>query len=134
MKGDAKREKCVHIHIYIGIILLPMEHYREFLITLPAQRNSCREAAEGSKHPVLHPHLLINGWDFTYFTSLCALLLAYVDSMHSKLRRGGASDSSGRGSHGFYTLGCIRLSKFFQFQVRKSEVVFLTSKLNNAHN
>lgn len=74
MKGDAKREKHIHIHIYMGIILFPMEHYIEFLITLPAQRNGCGEAAEGKEHPVLHPHLLINGWDFTCFTSLGALL------------------------------------------------------------
>lgn len=74
VKGDAKREKHIHIHIYMGIILFPMEHYREFLITLPAQRNGCGKAAEGKEHPVLHPHLLINGWDFTCFTSLGALL------------------------------------------------------------
>lgn len=126
MKGDAKREKCVHIHIYIGIILSPMEHYREFLITLPAQRNSCGDAAEGSKHPVLHPRLLINDWDFTYFTSLCALLLAYVDSVCSEFRCGGASNSSGRQSHRFHILGCIRLS---EFQVRKSEEDFFVVKI-----
>lgn len=95
VKGDAKREKHIHIHIYISI-LFPMEHYKEFLITLPAQRNNHGEAAEGSKHSVLHPHLLINGWDFTYFTSSWALFLAYADLVHSELSIRGARDSSGR--------------------------------------
>lgn len=130
MKGDAKREKHTHIHIYIGIILFPTEHYREFLITLPAQRNGCGEAAEGSEHPVSRPHLLINCWDFTYFTSSGALLSAYADPARSELSGRGASDSSGRGPHRFPILGCIRLS---EFHVRNSKEVFLTSVLDNVH-
>lgn len=130
MKGDAKREKHIHIHIYIGIILFPMLHYKEFLITLPAQRNCCGEAAEGSKHPMLHPHLPINGRDFTYFTSSGALLLAYAEPVHSEPSGRGASDSSGRGPRRFPLLGCI---SFSVFQVRNSKEAFLTSALDNGH-
>lgn len=78
MKCDAKSEKHIHIQMYIDIILSPAEHYREFLITPPAQRNSCAKAAERRRHPVLHFQLLINSWDFTCFTLAGALLSAYA--------------------------------------------------------
>lgn len=101
-----------------------MEHCREFLITF---QNSSGEAIKGSKQPLLNPHILINGHDFT---SLGALFLAYADLVCSELSSRGVSDSSGRGPHSFPIPGCIRLS---ESPVRNSKEVILASALHNVH-
>lgn len=125
------QERKTHTHSYL---------YRYYTVSHGAlqrifnnssrQRNGCGEAAEGSEHPVLHPHVLINGRDFTYFTSSGALLLASTDLVHGELSSRGASGSSSRGPHRFPIFGFIRMSGF---HVWNSKEVFLTSALDNVH-